>query len=395
MLRSRLWIAVIVLQALLLSGCWDRIEINDVALMTGVAIDKDEEDKYVITAEVYIPRMIGSGGSSGGGGGSQGAQTFIRSGKGDTLAGAVSNLQLKLPRQVFWGQTKVIIFGEKIAKSGIRTAVDFISRHPQPRLRAYLFVAKGKGGDVLALQPPLESSSSEVLRELAKSEVMLQVNLKELLQMTRSDAETAALPMVRVLPAEKGMDSKQTIEYIYQTALFQQDRMVGQVGAAASRGMLWFRDEVRSANITIRHKGGGDVSMALIHVHSKLIPKIQAGKWRMTLQADADADVIVNGSRLDLSHPAFVAMLQRELNEELGRRLRETLDKVQKELKLDVFGFAEHFHRRYPDEWRKAKKEWDEIFPRVAVDLDLKLKIRSPGMATAPQGLPEDEVRES
>ena len=103
---------------------------------------------------------------------------MVRSGEGNTIADAMANLQEKLPREVFWGQTKVIIFGEKLAKEGIRVPLDFLTRHKEPRLRAQIFGANGTAKDVLGLHPPLERSPSEVLRELSKSEVLTEVTLE-------------------------------------------------------------------------------------------------------------------------------------------------------------------------------------------------------------------------
>ena len=49
-----------------------------------------------------------------------------------------------MPRKIFWGQCKVFIFGEEVAKEGIQGHLDFLLRHPQIRERAYAYVAKEK-----------------------------------------------------------------------------------------------------------------------------------------------------------------------------------------------------------------------------------------------------------
>ncbi|MEW9673045.1 Ger(x)C family spore germination protein [Ammoniphilus sp. 3BR4] len=389
------WLLVFLafLQPMMLAGCWDRVEINDVALVTGLGIDQKNEKTIELTAEMHIPKaMGGSGGGNGSGGG--GPQTFIRSGEGNTIADAISNLQEKLPREVFWGQTKVIVIGEKLAKEGIRGPLDFLMRHPQPRLRAHLFVAKGNAKDVLALHPPLERSPSEVLREMAESEVLMDVTLKDLMQMVSGDAQAAALPMVRILPPEEGTDPLQTIAYINQTAIFKKDKMVGQISDTLTRGVLWFRDEIKQANVSLKPKEGkGYVSTTLLRANRELIPKIEDGKWKMTIKGVTEDDVIVNESNLDLMNPEFIQILQKDLENDIKHRLNLTIEKVQKEMKVDIFGFAEAFHRKYPKEWKKAKKDWDEIFPSVEVTYDIKAYIRRPGLSTTPQGLPEDEVK--
>lgn len=391
MMKKWLLSVAVLLQPLLLAGCWDRVEINEVALVTGLGIDQKNEQTIELTAEMHIPKVSEG---DGGGGGSGGPETFVRSGEGHTIADAISDLQEKLPREVFWGQTKVIVFGEQLAKDGIRVPLDFLTRHPQPRLRAQMFVAKGMAKDVLVLHPPLERSPSEVLRELAKSEVLMNVTLKQLLQMVSGDAQAAALPMVRIIPPEKGMGPLQTIAYINQTAIFKKDKMVGQIGDTLTRGLLWFRNEIEQANVSIKpEKEKGYVSMILLRANSELIPKIEDGKWKMSVKAVTEDDVIVNGSKLSLMNPKFIEMLQKEMEKDLQHRLTQALDKVQKEMKVDIFGFAEEFHRKYPKEWKKVKADWDKIFPTVEVTYDIKAYIRRPGLSTVPQGLTEDEVK--
>ncbi|MEH7376233.1 Ger(x)C family spore germination protein [Neobacillus drentensis] len=379
---------------LLLAGCWDRTEVNDVTLITGVGIDKKNENTIELTAEVYIPKALGAGGGSSGGSGGSPPETIIRSGKGKTIADAISNLQEKIPREVFWGHTKVIVIGEKLAKAGIREPLDFLARTPQTRLRSNVFVAKGKAKDIMALLPPLESSSSEVLREIAASKVLMDITLKDVLQMLSGDAQAAAVPMVTIDPAAKGLEPLQTVSYINQTAIFKRDKMIGQISDKLTRGVLWTRNEIKQATVTIKSKEGkGNVSYRLLRANTELIPEIKYGKWKMKVKVITEDDIILNGTDLDLTTPKFTQMLQKDLEKDLKYRISQTLEKVQKELKVDILGFSEEFHRKYPQEWKKAKKDWDEIFPSVEVTFDMKATVRRPGLSTTPQGLPEDEVK--
>ena len=135
---------------ILLSGCWDRVEINDLAIVTAAAIDATDDNQIELSLQVFIPKSLSSGGGQGGGGGGGGgATTLVRSHKGINMSDAMSKLQSEIPRKIFWGQCKVFIFGEKLAKKGIQKEIDFILRHPQARERAYLFVSEGKAKSVL------------------------------------------------------------------------------------------------------------------------------------------------------------------------------------------------------------------------------------------------------
>jgi spore germination protein KC len=379
---------------ILLSGCWDRTEVNDLALIVGLGIDQTKNGQIMLTAELIVPKAISGGGQMMGGGGGGGGETIVQSGTGITVADAISNLQEKLSRRVFWGHTKVVVFGEKAAKAGIRQHLDFLSRNPQTRLRSNVLVSKGTAKSVLELLPPIEQSSAEVMRELSESQLLLQVTIKDVLQMLSSDAGAAALPMVKILPLEKGKKELQTVAFIQRTAIFKKDKMIGDIDDKLTRGVLWLRNEIKRANITVTLKGvKGNITSTMIGAHTEFIPKYEKGKWKMIVKATTEDDIILNGTKLDLLNPKYTKMVEKELESETNKRIKAALKKVQKEMKADIFGFAEIFHRKYPREWNQVKNRWEEIFPTVEVIVETKAYVRRPGINTAPQGLPEQEVK--
>ena len=79
------------------------------------------------------------------GGGTSAKSTYVVAATGVTIIDAMTMLQKKLSRKIFWGQLKVLIIGENLAKEGFHKHIDFIARHPQLRLRTYVFISKGKG----------------------------------------------------------------------------------------------------------------------------------------------------------------------------------------------------------------------------------------------------------
>lgn len=391
--RSSL-IVLFCMAVLTLAGCWNRVEINDVALVEAAAIDKTKDGKIELTVQNFIPRALGGGqGLGGGGGGGGAAQTFTRSAKGKTIAEAMSVLQEKFPRKIFWGQTEVFLIGEKLAREGIQKEIEFLARHPDPHLRVLVIVSKGKAADALDLHPPLERSSSEVLREMAKSRTLLQVTVKDLLQMLTGDAGAAALPWIEIIPTKAGEEKKSTVAYISGTAIFKKDKMVGHIDDTTTRGLLWLRNEIKSAVVTVTPNGAeGFISLMLIKAKTELIPQIKNDKWQITLKAVSKDDLIQNASKLDVMKPEIVKRVEVELNKDIEIRVNTVLEQVQKKMKADAFGFAEAFHRKYPKEWKKAKEKWDEIFPEVEVNYDIQAKVLRPGKSSRPAGLPEQEV---
>lgn len=378
---------------LLLTGCWDRKEVNDLAIITIAGIDKKDDERLELTVLIYVPKG-GGGQQMDGGSSSGGGEQLVRSAEGVTMADAMSKLQQKFPRRLFWAHTEVILIDEELAKGDIRPRFDFILRHPQLRERAHIFVSKQKVKELLSIQPPLERDLAEVLHELALLKIGIDVTTKELAQMLISDGGAAAVPYIEKLPPQSGQKEKETIAYITGSAVFKNGKMVGYIDEKVTRGVLWLRNEIELSIVTVKPDNAeGHISMNLLRADSKLIPKIENGIWKITLKTETEDDIIQNATNLELKDKKNIVMLEQKLIEEINERVNLTLEVVQKGMEADIFGFADAFHRAYPDIWNKNKNQWNDIFPNVEVTIETKANVRRPGMVTKPALIPEDEVR--
>lgn len=382
----------ICLLPIFLTGCWDRKEINDLALVLATSIDRSESGEIELSVQLAIPNAMG-GGQSSGGGGSQGGgteTTTVKVAKGKTVFDAMSKLQANVSRRIFWGHNRVIIFGKELAKEGIRQHTDFFARHPEPRLRSYVFVSKGKAADIFEVTPKFDDHSGEAMKELARFRVGMSVTLKELLQMLSGNAGSAALPIIEA--ATTGSDKGVRVD---GTAIFKKDKMVGEINEELTRGLLWLRDEIDLAAVVLEpEEDGNQIAFNLLRSRTRLVPKIEKDKWKVLVKVTTEDDAVENETKLNLMDQQVVRKLQKQMEEKIAHRIQETLNQVQKEMKSDVFGFADTFHRAYPKQWKEDKGRWDEIFPEVEVEIKVKAYIRRPGMSTTPQGLPEKEVQD-
>lgn len=377
-----------------LEGCWDRTELNDLALITAMSFDLAEDKQIETTVQIIIPQNQG-GGMTGGASGGAPKKTTVRSEKGINISDALSKLQRKIPRKLFWGQCKVFIFSEEVAKSGIKDEFDFLVRHPQPRERAYMYVSKGKAADSLELFPPIERSSSEVLRELADLQIGIKVTLEQLSMNLKGDAEASALPLVHNLPKAKSAEPFQTIPYLMGTALFKKDKMVGQISEKTTRGVMWILNEVDEYTVTFTMDGEDNlVSLKPVKAKVKLLPKMDSDKWMMIIKVKAEGDIIQNGTVLNPMNPKLLDKMDKAFEDDIRERIEQSLREVQERYKTDILGFATAFHRKYPKQWEKNKDRWDELFPKVEVTVDIDASILRPGLINAPGGIPEEEVQE-
>lgn len=380
---------------LLLGGCWDRTELNDLAIVTALAFDQAENGLIRTTVQVVVPQNQGGGPTgTGSGGGQSGKRTTVRSAAGFDAADALSKLQRLSPRRLFWGQCKVFIFSEKVARSGIHDHLDFLLRFPKIRERAYMYVSKGGAAEALDLFPLIERSTSEVLRELNDLQIGMRVTLQQLSAMLTGDARASGLPLVQILPKGRTSEPYQTVPYIFGTAVFKEDKMVGEISERITRGVLWLRDEIGEHTVDFGIPGKeGRIALKPINAKIRLVPSIRNGEWMMTVKVRTEGDIIQNGTDLNPMHPDVVATLDKAFGQEVHRRIRMALQEAQHRLKADIFGFAKEFHRNYPKEWEKVKDRWEQQFPEIKVKTEIEAHIQRPGSINYPGGIPGEEVR--
>ncbi|CQR48304.1 Spore germination protein A3 precursor [Paraliobacillus sp. PM-2] len=377
---------LICLLLLVLNGCWDRVEINDLAIVMGIGLDKTEEGDIELSVQIANPKAMAGSGSSGGQ--SSGNPIVVETVTGRTIFDARSKLQESLSRQLFEGHNRVIFISKALAEEGIQKHIDFFARFPSPRLRANIFIVDSKVIDILKVPSDFELNSSEVARELAKLKIGMNITTKDLLEQLANESSSIALPSITVEDKPVGTKGLR----VNGSAIIKENKMVGEIDNALSRGVLWLRDEIKLSSVTLEPENTeGYISFKLLRSSTDLSPTIKNGKWKMVVNITTEDDVVENETNLDVLDPKITDKLEKQLEQKVTERIQKTLDYVQKEIGADVFGFGEAFYRKFPKQWNKEKDMWAEKFPELEVEINCKAYIRRPGRSNIPQGTQKEE----
>lgn len=160
---KKLFIILPVIFGILLSGCWDKKELNEVALVIGVGLDKVEDESYKITAQVIKP----SSGQDKAGGSE--LPTWSISATGKTVMSAIRNLNESSPRRLYWAHLQIIIFGEELARESLSPIITWFERDRDSRAGSYLIVTNGLAEDLLNQKIELGNVPAKSMAELLKA----------------------------------------------------------------------------------------------------------------------------------------------------------------------------------------------------------------------------------
>lgn len=354
----------------LLSGCWDAREVEERTSVVAVAVDR-HKDGYEITLQVPIPiNIVGAGG-----GGGSGDTVQVFSGTGKTLTDTLDDIRNQINQPLFFGHTRLILFGEELAKKGIGKLLDGMRRHPDIRRRQWPVVVKGKAKDALKAKPELEQIPMEYLVTMVESGVRDgRYASEELGQVFINLSNRAKQPVLNYMEI-----SPKKIKWL-GLALFKEDRMVGHLSREGSQSLLRIRDKElgETANIPCGNRQGRLVFQPK-EMDRKIRVKQREGRLpEIEVHIKMKGGIVERTCDLDLSQPGIYKKMNRWVASRYEWTSKKTIRKVQKELKTDVFQFGNQIRSFHPDLWRKL--DWDQVFPEVPIRVTYEVNVRRIGL---------------
>lgn len=371
---------------LTITGCWNRREVDELSVVMAVGLDKPKQTgKVQFTSQIFSPVAQKKGGMGGGNGGSY---RNIKS-TSDTVSGAVQEALHKIPREIYFAHNQVVIFGRNIAEEGVQKYIDFFLREQHSRLNVWILIAKDRADETLEITPQLESIPAldiadliEIQLETSQSSV---VNLKKFATRLMSRTTAPIAPFIEV----SGKGDKKTVR-VSGTAVFKKDKLAGQLNLNETRGLLWVIDEVNRGIIDVDCLGGsGKVSLNIIRAERKIVPEIKGSKIHMKIEIKEEGILGSQSCPAYLSTQPSIAVLEKETADAIRSEIMAALKKARK-LHTDIFGFGDAVHKKYPVQWNNYESKWDEIFPKIEVELTIAAKIRRTGRIMQPAA-PEKE----
>jgi len=384
---SALWLALFPL----LAGCWDRHEINDIAIVLGTAIDK-EGKMYRTTLQIALPGQMS--GTKGGGGGTTGRKNYLMiSDVAETPRFATFRGQQMMSRQVNLSHRRVFIIGEEVARDGIQKLLDTMARDPDNRLTTLLLVAEGRADKVLNTESSLELVPAEAIREEAVLSQRHPPTLKDVAAILYDLGKDPMLPCISISemsPLDAGNSNKAI--RLDKLAVFRKDRLAGIADGELRDGLLLASGQGKEFKLLVpAPEGEGYLNVVFNHYSTRLQPIFGQERVRMRLLADGYAMVIENNSNFFMHRPEGIKKIEQVLNEAVKSRIEKAVRWLQ-EHGSDALGFGRTIHVRNPQEWHRVRKNWREQFSRMEVEVVTMLDVENFGYNRAPLGKREEEL---
>jgi spore germination protein KC len=370
-----------------LSGCWNRRELNDLAIALGMGIDK-QGDQYRVSVQIVNPQEIAA---RRGGGDNSPVTIYEESGR--TIFECLRRMTTSTPRKIYTSHLRTLIISEEVAREGVKNILDFFARDHEVRTDFYVIIAReSKAKDAMSILQPLEKVPANFLfKTLQTSEKVWAPTagryLDDLMADLMSKGRAATLTGVRVSGDEeagKSIDNLKTAHTIasikYSTiGVFQKDKLVGWLDEAESKGYNFITNKVSSTVGVLVCPKGGEMSVEVIRSDTRLKGKMKDGKPAIEVDVRVEQNVGEVACEVDLTDIGTIAELERDSEKRVRSFLDKAIRTAQKKYRSDIFGFGETIHRDEPKAWERLENDWGSIFPEIQVDVKIDIKIRRTG----------------
>lgn len=394
---SKVLLSLLISIIILLCGCWDSQELDELALIVGSAIDYEQSGRYQLTTQFVNPHAIGESGqqatpSSNGGAG----YSITINTSGRTIYEALTAIRDRFSRKSHWSHMQIIIISEEIAAAGVAQIIDIFDRSREARNTVLLAIAKdNEARDLLTIPTQLDRIPAlalvSKLESAAISSHIKLISLRDFALALNRDGQEPVLPVLiqayNVYVADNPLPESIPAQYgseLYGLAVFKSDKLIGWLDKPESRGYLWIVGEIKHGSIVVPspNEPNSSLSFRILSSSTKHSVSEANGQPEIGLSVEVSVEMAEQMSRGDLSTPLKLEQIKQAVAKVIKTEIDQTLTKVQHEYNSDIFGFGRSIDKYNPKLWCTICDNWDQDFRKLPVTVQVQVHVERLGLIT-------------
>lgn len=376
---------------LLATGCWNRIELNDIAIVSATGVDW-KDGKWVLSYQVVIPEAISSQSAS-----NSTAAVHVFSTQGESFRSAVSKASQETSRRLYFAHNQIVIIGQAAARKGLGPLLDTYLRNHDSRETVSVFLSKGSARRMLEQLIPLEKIPGAAIQRMINNEEMnssafRQMTIHKVLLDLLGTTRATGIPGLIVSGTKESVDNAGQLAYtstpskvrLFELGLIEGDKLVGWINNEESQGVMWLANQVKKTTVSFACSADKNEpknsSIRITHSDTTQTPKSSDGNWLMDLNVKATGTLMEYNCEGDLMNPKEIEKIQKRIEDEIAAIMQKGWSAVSKH-KADVIGFGTIIHNKYPKQWLKTSGSWSEQFSNIEVKMKVKVNLNSTGLS--------------
>jgi len=352
------------------TGCWNYREIDKLAIVAGVAVDKGINNQLQVTVEII--QISGSKDTN------MTSKTITVEGK--TMFDAARNIISLSGKKLYWSHAKIIILSEEIASEGVTKILDWYNRDSETREDVRILISKGASAkEIFKGQGTTENIKSFVLDDMMKGQESLGkapiIDLLKLYIESKTEGISTIIPTINL----KKMDEKM-IPQIMGTAIIKNDKLVGYLNGEETRVLTFIRNEVKGGLFIVEMQENDVtnlVSLEIFKSKTKVKPVVESEDIEVKINIDTTVSLDETQGTDTIFEEEGLSVLEQSAANALREQIEALIKKVQSEYGADIFGFGEKLREDEIKVWNSVGNHWEEVFENLKVNVNTSFHIKN------------------
>lgn len=376
----------LLLICVLLTGCWDKVEIENTDLVSVVGIDagedigKRKESKNLKPTDMEIkklhvtfgtPDLSKLGPDKGGISGDKYIDVDSYS-----IQDAISRATLKSSRSVRFSHTKLLVLGQNLMMypDVVKEVIDYLQREPSLNRNMYIVTSQGSSQKYVQFKTSVENSVESYILGLIENDNkkggIVPVTLNDfLIQM--SENGNSILPRIVI------DDDNKSIKIAGTTAI-KNFKQKGSLNEAETADIEVLRGNLKGGKRMI-YVDNHPVDITMDNIMKKMKMRQNEGKLLFDIDLDIEGQIKNYYTDNNVLSVDKLNYIEKNFNEVISKEYEQVIKFTQRDLEIDPVGFREYIEKYHPYMWKQIKDNWEEVYKNAVVDVNVNTKIRRIG----------------
>lgn len=385
---------------LLLSGCWDRTEIEEVGFVLGLGMDPADPElelkrKQAGSAEnwsdieherlsfirntfqVAIPGNFQT--QSDGAAGGQ-PEFFNISTTGLTNFKIRRQPSSRRSRHFSFEHLKIMLIHEQLARAGIlEHLIDYYLRDHEMRRKTRIFITDSDTRDIFEMKLPMEGLMSQSIFMISdnNNRVLGMLEPADMGNVSSGVISNRSFLIPRIVKQESDIA-------VNGAALIhgKTNRMLGWLGIEDIEAFNWIMGDAQSGVIEVPFEDRSPFVFETFMQGTRVKYKYNADQDKDQFFINIRAEGSLSESQMhnvDISSLKMTSKFNAAVEERISKQVQELMTRMQHEYSADIFELHKQIRRLHPQRWKQIRNDWakeDGYFSKADIQFDVEVQIR-------------------
>lgn len=430
-MKSKILFLLIVM--FFLNGLNNARELNELAVVSAIGIDLDDDGNYLITAQVLNPKKENSSGS-GSGSSSGSSEIVVFKSTNTSIQSSLRHIIEESPQKLYIAHMELLLLSEKVATE--KEALDilnFFVRDNEGKNDFIVVVTKNSTPqEILEITTPMESNPAKNIKDTILSAhrfrgIGTDDVLSDNLSMFKKTSQTPMLTCIEPISAkdtlncnkdeeennnsessdensgsENGENSESSQEQ--ESALQNSKDKESEQSNNAEQNikvstLAFFKEETLSGfllenecyiyNILQNKVKGGILEIGKdkdlmvidqISSNTKLTPKVENGEYIVDISVNMDFNITETGENVKFDSNEEMREHEKKAEAHLKEKIEALITKSKEEYNCDIFSFGNIFYRKKHKDYEALYEKYGkDYFKYIKTNVDVKINFPSEG----------------